>query len=190
MIYLLRLLILLLPFSAQAQSLQTINLDCSTRVCFPKEVTVSQAKLPLIGTKLFRYYLWTAYSIALYAREPDASSERILEDVPKRLVLTYHMDFSAEDIISAGDKLLKSNPDIDLSKISSELEAINKLYVDIEDGDSYTLEYYPGQGTRLLLNDKELGTVAGADFAKAYFGIWLSAYSISMDMRDSLLGLS
>ena len=163
--------------------------DCLSKTCFVKLKKVGQSDLPLLGAKLFKYYFWTAYSIALYGPSQARGIDLILADVPKRLVLVYKRDFEAEDIIKAADKMLRKNPDVDQNKIQNQLDQINKLYVSIKEGESYALEYEPGKGTTLLKNDVALGTVAGAEFAKAYFGIWLSKYPIDESLRDQLLGI-
>ena len=67
------------------------------------------------------------------------------------------------------------------------LDAINKLYIDVKLGDRYALTYIPGTGCELALNGKPLGTIPGADFAAAYFGIWLGAGCAKPEFRDALL---
>lgn len=44
--------------------------------------------------------------------------------------------------------------------------------------DRYSLTYMPGVGTELALNDNPLGVIDGADFAAAYFRIWLGDHPI------------
>ena len=46
----------------------------------------------------------------------------------------------------------------------------------------------PGRGTRLERNGSTLDTIPGADFAAAYFAIWLGAGPIDTRLRDQLLG--
>jgi hypothetical protein len=40
----------------------------------------------------------------------------------------------------------------------------------------------------LSLNGESLVTIPGADFAKAYFGIWLGPDALDADLRTALLG--
>jgi hypothetical protein len=46
----------------------------------------------------------------------------------------------------------------------------------------------PGAGTELALNGNRLGVVEGADFAAAYFRIWLGDSPVDTRLRDQLLG--
>lgn len=55
-------------------------------------------------------------------------------------------------------------------------------------GDRGTLTYLPGRGTELTLNGRPLALIEGADFARAYFDIWLGPDPIDAGLRDALLG--
>ena len=61
---------------------------------------------------------------------------------------------------------------------------------DVGAGDRYALTYQPDIGTTLSLNGEPLGTIAGSDFARAYFGIWLGDEPLRKKFRDRLLGIS
>lgn len=176
-------------FGNVALSQNPVSEDCTSKTCFPTKIRIGSSEVPLLGSKLFRYYLWTAYSIALYGPADARSIEKINSDVPKKLVLEYRLDFTAKEIIDAADQLLKKNPDVDMAKIQPQLDQINKLYQSIKEGERYSLEYEPGKGTTLIKNETVLGTISGADFGKHYLGIWLSTYPISDSMRDDLLGI-
>jgi hypothetical protein len=67
------------------------------------------------------------------------------------------------------------------------LRAFYGFFQDVKPGDRYSINYLPEQGTELRLNEQLLGQVPGADFAVAYFGIWLGAEPISKDFRNRLL---
>ena len=64
---------------------------------------------------------------------------------------------------------------------------IDALYQDVEPGDRYALTYVPGAGTELAKNGEPLGVIPGADFASAYFAIWLGDDPIDASLRDQLL---
>jgi hypothetical protein len=52
---------------------------------------------------------------------------------------------------------------------------------------SYSLTHLPGTGTLLALNGTLIGVIDGADFAEAYFRIWLGDRPIDVSLRDQLL---
>ena len=68
------------------------------------------------------------------------------------------------------------------------IDRFNALYQDIKEGQRYRLTYRPGVGTELAKDGTPLGTIEGADFAQAIFGIWLGPKAIDDDFRDRVLG--
>jgi acyl-CoA synthetase (AMP-forming)/AMP-acid ligase II len=76
---------------------------------------------------------------------------------------------------------------VGLARIQSRIERINAAYRDVKPGDRYSLTYLPGRGTELALNGKPLIVIEGADFAAAYFGIWLGREPIDENLKRDLL---
>lgn len=62
------------------------------------------------------------------------------------------------------------------------------LFTDVREGDEIILDYTPGQGTRVSIAGKDLGTIDGADFNRALLSIWLGANPVDEDLREALLG--
>jgi hypothetical protein len=112
-------------------------------------------------------------------------------EVKKKLVLCYHRSLSPKQFREKSQEVLEDSPGLDLNALEPHLSAINKAYVEVKEGDRYAITYAPSSGTmKLLLNDREPGLVAikSASFAKAYFGIWLSEYSVGKDFTAALFG--
>ncbi len=159
-------------------------------VQFADQVRVGDATLRLSCVGLLRYKLFIkAYVAALYLGDGAAPGD-ILADVPKRLELSYFWSISGADFGKVGDQILAQNVDAQtFAALRPRLDRINAWYRDVKPGDRYSLTYVPGSGTELALNGKQLGTVEGADFAAAYFRIWLGDNPIDTRLRDQLLGL-
>jgi hypothetical protein len=60
-------------------------------------------------------------------------------------------------------------------------------YRDVKPGDRYALTYIPGSGTELSFNGSPLVVIDGADFAAAYFSIWLGKRPLDPGLKDKLL---
>jgi len=58
----------------------------------------------------------------------------------------------------------------------------------VEPGDRYALADRPDIGTELSKNGRPLAVIPGADFAAAYFSMWLGERPIDLSLRESLLG--
>jgi len=159
------------------------------RAQFSPESTFHGQTLALRGTgRLVWMRMVTVYDAALYL-PADAPGKDVLEDVPKRLELRYHISIKGEKFGESAVPFLEKNVAAEeLVRLKPRLEQLNRLYRDVKEGDRYALTYAPGKGTTLTLNGNTLGTVDGADFAAAYFAIWLGAKPISDTMRDELMG--
>jgi hypothetical protein len=109
----------------------------------------------------------------------------------KKLVLCYHRSVSPEQFQEKSQEVLDDTPGLDLTALEPHLSEINNSYVGVREGDRYAITYDPSSGTMtLLFNEQEPGLVSiqNRAFAKAYFGIWLSEYSVGEEFTDELFG--
>jgi hypothetical protein len=143
--------------------------------------------LRLHGGAKLKWLLFDVYVAGLYL-PPEAAAERALEDVPKRLEFHYLVSIDGKDFGPAGEKILQRNftPE-ELSPLAGRLARIRDAYRDVKEGDRYALTYVPGVGTELSLNGSPLVTIEGADFARAYFSIWLGKKPLDEGFRRELL---
>jgi hypothetical protein len=158
-------------------------------VDFADQVRAGDVTMRLSCVGLLRYNLFIkAYVAALYLGDGASADGDALGDVPKRLELSYFWSISGADFGKAGDQILARNVDAQtLRALRPRLDRINALYRDVKPGDRYSLTYVPGSGTELALNGTRLGVIDGADFAAAYFRIWLGDTPIDTRLRDQLL---
>jgi hypothetical protein len=159
------------------------------RAQFTPEAAVHGETLLLRGTgRLVWMRVVTVYDAALYL-PADVPGKDVLRDVPKRLELRYHVSIKGEKFGESAVPFLEKNvPAEELARLKPRIEQLNGFYRDVKEGDRYALTYVPGKGTALSLNGNPLGTIDGADFAAAYFTIWLGAKPISDTLRDELIG--
>lgn len=165
---------------------------CHARVVedvrFDDRVLIGGKPVPLRNAALLRYLrVIRAYVAALYLPEglPAAAA---LSDVPKRLELSYLVSIKGSDFGKGAAPVLERNLTADeLAGLQGRINRINAAYRDVKPGDRYALTYLPGRGTELTLNGTPLITIEGADFAAAYFGIWLGREPIDEKLKRDLL---
>ncbi|MBI3783032.1 MAG: chalcone isomerase family protein [Deltaproteobacteria bacterium] len=157
-------------------------------VQFADSYRADTVTMKLSCTGLLRYmYVIKGYVAALYVGDGVQTGD-VLADVPKRLELNYFYAIKGEDFGKAGDKILADNIDAEtFNRLRPRLQKLNSLYEDVKPGDRYSLTYVPGKGTELALNGKPKGVIEGADFAAAYFAIWLGRRPIDESLRAQLL---
>ena len=158
---------------------------------FAPESVVHGQVVPLRGRGRFVWMKFVkVYDAALYL-PGEVPGKDALSDVPKRLDLVFHLSIPGSKFGEAAFSLLEKNVSRDvLVRLKSRIEQLNRAYRDVKEGDRYVLTYAPGKGTTLSLSDEQLITIEGADFAAAYYSIWLGKHPISDTMRDELAGMS
>lgn len=158
-------------------------------VTFVERIQAGDATLTLHNAALLRYLkVIKAYVAALYLPE-GVPPQRVLTDVPKRLEISYLVSIKGGDFGKGAEPVLRRNLAAEeLARLRSRIDRINAAYRDVKPGDRYALTYLPGRGTELTLNGTPLITIEGADFAAAYFGIWLGRRPIDDTLKNDLLG--
>lgn len=173
-------LTLLPPITAHARTVQGVT--------FAERVQAGDLPLRLHNAALLRYLkVIKAYVAALYLPE-GVPPERVLSDVPKRLEISYLVAIKGGDFGKGAEPTLQRNQTpAELARLRSRIDRINAAYRNVRPGDRYALTYLPGKGTELALNGTPLVTIEGADFAAAYFGIWLGREPIDEKLKRDLL---
>lgn len=158
-------------------------------VSFPRSVALGGEVLDLVGAGILRWkILFRAYASAFYL--PDTTApDGWQDDVPKCLTIHYFWDISGEKFGPAGEEVLRRMySSEELAAIRPQLDALNSAYVDIKEGDRYSLVYTPEGGTTLAHNGQPVITLAGKKFARLYFSVWLGTDPVDATLRDELLG--
>ena len=157
---------------------------------FSRQMPLDGETLDLSGTGVAKYRIViTVYAAGLYLPAGTETDQVLSGDTPRILAIEYFHDISADDIIKAArTKLEEQLSSSELDRLEPKIKQFHSMYQAVSDGDRYRMEYVPGTGTQLLFNGKPVGTVKGADFAAAYFGIWLDADDpLSKNLRRDLL---
>ena len=108
--------------------------------------------------------------------------------MPKRLELQYFWAIKGTAFGKAANKILEQNFSSEhLAILRARLQRLDALYENVHPGDRYSLTYLPGVGTELALNGTPKGMIEGADFAAAYFAIWLGENPLDDSLKSQLL---
>jgi hypothetical protein len=173
-------------FGADAQT--TIN-----GIVCPAKIKMDNTELSYNGGGLRKKYgMVKVYVIGLYSPEKSKNGNDLISaDKPLavRLTITSGMATSSRmaDAIQEGfSKSMKGNTAPLQSKINTLIETFKKE--EIKEGDVFELWYIPGTGVKSYKNGQLKTTVAGLDFKKALFGIWLSDTPVDEDLKKEMLG--
>ena len=173
-------LLVLLPLNVAALTIENISFEASVRI--------DNQQIPIRGVALLRWMkIFKVYVAALYLPQNHPPDE-VLADIPKRLEISYLVSIDGPDFGKGAEAILERNvtPN-ELARLRTRIDQLNAVYRDVKPGDRYALTYTPGSGTELSYNGSPLITIEGADFAAAYFGIWLGENPIDVKMRNRLI---
>jgi len=130
------------------------------------------------------------YDAALYANSQSGGQTVTDSETSRCLKLTYNVSLAVKDFVLGAETVLaRQHSPEEIAKLRKEIDMLHRAYRDVRKGDIYYLCYDAQQRlTTLTLNDTELVSVTSAEFAEAYFGIWLGAVQpIDEKLRDRLL---
>jgi len=160
-------------------------------VSLPDQVAVDGRTLVLNGmglreATLLRLHVYVA-GLYLEARSSDAA--RILAaDDTKRLLLHFVRDVGHDSLVGAWNEGFAKNGGPALPGLRNRVETLNAWMVDVKRGDTLTFTQIPGRGVVVEVKGHAKGTLGGADFSRALWGIWLGDQPPNQKLKMGLLG--
>jgi len=162
-------------------------------VSIPDSVTLpeSDTTLYLNGAGIRSKFFLDIYIGALYlpAKTPDSAA--ILDDTGAARVLMHFLyrKVDREKITDGWSDGLKANlgPD-EYQALQPRLKLFNSLFTTMRKGDRISIDYIPGTGTEVRINDELRGKVEGNDFYRALLNIWLGPEPVSKSLKNAMLG--
>jgi hypothetical protein len=156
----------------------------------PARLTVGQQELVLNGSGAREQYFLDMYTAGLYLAQPGAApAEIIAADAPMsiRIVITSRF-VSQEKLVASLQDGLAASTGGQLEPIRDQTQQFRQCFADqIASGDVFDLVYLPGRGVIVLKNGTNKGTVAGLEFKRALFGIWLGERPVDDGLKQALL---
>ncbi|MEQ1532609.1 MAG: hypothetical protein HOO97_01745 [Sideroxydans sp.] len=131
------------------------------------------------GIKLYEAYLW---------QEKGVRSDTGLLDGRFVLELVYARELHGEKIAASSiDEIRKLNlgsPD----QHAAWLSLMRQVFPDVQEGTRLSGAYQAGQGVRFYRDGVLLKEIKDAEFARAFFSIWLDERTSAPRLRKQLLG--
>lgn len=185
---LLLIALLLLPATpVAARELGGIPVD--ERVTSPD----GTGSLVLNGAGFRSKFFMKIYLAALYLPERTGDAETaIRQPGPKRVLMHFvYRKVDADKIREGWTEGFRANlTPGEFQVLEPSLAAFNALFPDLHKGDRVWIDYIPGKGTEVRINDQLRGKIPGADFYRALLRVWLGRKPADEDLRQALLGQS
>ena len=160
-------------------------------IVLPATLEYSDETLSLNGAGVREKFWIDLYSAGLYLDAESNNASQILSS-KKPMALRLHIVsdlITSEKMVEAVTEGFEKSTNGNVASIQPEIDKILGFFKeDIRKNDIFDLVYVPNQGVTAYKNGKARGTVAGEEFKKALFGIWLSGRPADDDLKDDLLG--
>ena len=143
----------------------------------PQARLVGSSRLTVWGFQIYDAHLWAPASFAAgrYATSPMA------------LELSYLRNFKALDIAERSLKEMRRSQPISNAQAALWKADMLRVIPDVEKGERILGVHRPGRGAAFWVNGKASGEIQDAEFARLFFGIWLSPNTSEPRMRAALL---
>jgi hypothetical protein len=171
--------LLIWPKAAFATENPPASVSAQVERQLPGARALGGTRLSVWGFQIYDAKLWVASAFRAddYARTGFA------------LNLGYLRAFSGADIAHRSIKEMRTIGSISDAQAAQWLAQMEQLFPDVRSGDHLLGLYSPTGEASFSLNGKPLGSVRDPEFARLFFGIWLSPQTSVPAMRRALLGL-
>lgn len=143
----------------------------------PQHRLIGKSRLTVWGFEVYDARLW-----ALPSFKPDN-----LPAHPFALELAYLRDFASRDIAERSITEMRRTATITDEQAAAWVRDMLRVIPDIKKGDRVMGIHKPAVGAQLWVNSKLSGEIRDVEFARLFFGIWLSPKTSEPKMRKALL---
>ena len=169
---------LLAPAAAFSQS--------PTPVGGPAEVVAEVPGARLLGSGTLRFMGLRIYDGRLWVGANAPGND--WQATPFALELQYQRNLKGELIAERSLKEMRRQGEVDDVTAERWLGNMKQLFPDVQPGHRITGVNLPGVGARFFINGQLRGELREVEFARYFFGIWLSPRTSEPAMREQLLG--
>lgn len=100
-----------------------------------------------------------------------------------------HSEVSKEKLVNAWNEGFEANLDAaEHDRLKARIGRFNGLFRTVHRGDVIRLDYLPGAGTTVAINNETRGVIEGEDFRQAWLRIWLGKEPADAGLKKGLLG--
>lgn len=152
----------------------------------PAEVVAEVPNARLLGSGTMRFLGLRVYDARLWAPEP--LSVETWASRPFALELQYARALPGKRIAERSLVEMRRQRELPPAEADRWLDALQRVFPDVAEGDRISGVHKPGQSARFHVNGRFAGELADAEFARLFFGVWLSPQTSAPALRDALLG--
>jgi hypothetical protein len=165
---------------AQAGTLQGVT--------FPDTASVGGKSVKLNGMGVRVAYIFVkVYVAGLYLEQTTTDAQTAIQtDEAKRMILQFLRDVDHDEMVS---KMKEGFANTATAALQPKVDQFSGFFTQpLKEGSQTVFDYVPGTGTTVTISGDSKGTIPGADFMKALWGIWLGDKPVDANLKAGLLG--
>ncbi len=175
---------------AQAQAVEVAN------VKYEQAQDVGGHKLQLNGAGIRYKFIVKVYTAGLYLQSHASTTAEVLAmGGPKRIHIQMLRDIDGNELGKLFTKGMEANaPREEFVKSVNGVLKLSEIFASrkaLAAGDSFSVDFVPGQGSMVLLNGKPMLSepIKEPEFYSALLRIWLGDKPADDNLKDALLGV-
>jgi hypothetical protein len=161
---------------AQTGAMNMPPLPESATAGMPALKAVGGGLLRILGFRIYNAYLWTPGGASFDHRKPFV------------LDIHYLRDFTARQLAERSIDEMRGQGVGHDGVYRKWVAEMQRVFADVKEGDRLTGVATAARTAKFFHNGNFRGEIADADFADAFFGIWLNEKTSQPRMRNQLLG--
>ena len=152
----------------------------------PPELAADIPGARLQGSGRLRFLGLQVYDVRLWSGPSPVQADWTA--TPLALEIEYLRSLPGGQIAERSLKEMRRQGEIANDTAERWLNTMKETFPDVRAGDRLTGVSVPGQGARLFFNGASRGDIREPEFARMFFGIWLSPRTSEPAIRQALLG--
>ncbi len=152
----------------------------------PAQAAPELGGLTLRGQGRLRYFGLRIYDIRLWSAAPVSASR--WAEQPLTLEIEYARGLDGREIAKRSLAEMRRQADIGDAQARAWLADMEATFPDVRAGDRISGRFEPGVAAQFFVNGQPRRRIADPDFARLFFGIWLSPQTSEPALREQLLG--
>lgn len=171
------------PVSAQTAEpvpqpvMATEDVRAELKDVLPQNRLIGKSRLTIWGFEVYDARLWA---------QPGFKADN-LSSQPFALELAYLRDFANTDVAERSIKEMRRSAAISEAQAKAWIAEMLRVIPDVKKGDRIMGVHRPGGTAMFLVNGKPSGEIRDTEFARLFFGIWLSPKTSEPKLRSALL---
>jgi len=137
------------------------------------------------GQARFRFLGLHVYDIRLWSAAPVTAAN--WQEQPLTLEIEYARSLDGAEIAKRSLKDMRRQATVSDAQAQAWLAEMQAAFPDVKAGDRISGSHEPGVAAQFFINGQPRRRVADAQFARLFFGIWLSPQTSEPALREQLL---